>query len=87
MYSNSNSEWARKNENINTEIEGLNQRRNQNGTTDDEKAAIDRRIQELNLRREENNRQMAANACQRIVNKLKNMLPLIYIIFQALIRT
>ena len=75
MYS--NSEWSRKNQNINTEIQGLNQRRNQNDTSDEEKAAIDRRLQELILRREENNRQMAADACQRLVSKLKNVFPLI----------
>ena len=75
MYS--NSEWSRKNQNINTEIQGLNQRRNQNDTSDEEKAAIDRRLQELILRREENNRQMAADACLRLVSKLKNVFPLI----------
>ena len=75
MYS--NSEWSRKNQNINTEINGLNARRNQSGTSDEEKAAIDRRLNELKLRREENNRQMAADACQRMVNKLKNAFPLI----------
>ena len=75
MYS--NSEWSRKNQNINTEINGLNARRNQSGTSDEEKAAIDRRLQELILRREENNRQMAADACQRLVSKLKNVFPLV----------
>jgi len=70
MYS--NSEWSRKNQNINTEINGLNARRNQSGTSDEEKAAIDRRLNELKLRREENNRQMAADACQRMDRMQEN---------------
>ena len=77
MFSNSLENWSRKNQNINTEISGLNQRRNQSSTTDDEKAAIDRRLQELEKKKEENNRQINEAACQRMVIKFKNTLPLI----------
>lgn len=58
------SEWSQKNRNINTEINGLQQRRNQSGTADDEKAAIDRRIEDLEAKRRENISQMTAKACQ-----------------------
>ena len=69
----SQSDWSRKNQNIDTEIIGLQQRRNQSGTKDDERAAIDRRIKDLEEKKRENSRQMYSNAFQVTVIQLWNI--------------
>ena len=69
----SQSDWSRKNQNIHTEIIGLQQRRNQSGTKDDERAAIDRRIKDLEEKKRENSRQMYSNAFQVTVIQLWNI--------------
>ena len=69
----SQSDWSRKNQNIDTEIIGLQQRRNQSGTKDDERAAIDQRIKDLEEKKRENSRQMYSNACQVMVFQLWNI--------------
>lgn len=69
----SQSDWFRKNQNIDTEIIGLQQRRNQSGTKDDERAAIDRRIKDLEEKKRENSRQMYSNAFQVTVIQLWNI--------------
>jgi len=59
----SRSSWSQKADNINTEISGLEQRRNQTGTSESEKTAIDRRIEELKRKKEEILREMSSHAC------------------------
>ena len=67
----SNSEWSRRQQNINTEIRGLQQRRNQNGTSEEEKRGIDERIRDLERMSQEIVREMSAHACDVMVSKYR----------------
>ena len=66
----SQSEEFRKLTNIAEEIRGLQERKKQTGTSQDEKAAIDQRLQELEEKRNENVRKMNARASAEIVSYL-----------------
>ena len=67
----SQSEEFRKLTNIAEEIRGLQERKKQTGTSQDEKAAIDQRLQELEEKRNENVRKMNARASAEIVSYLR----------------
>ena len=67
----SQSEEFRKLTNIAEEIRGLQERKKQTGTSQDEKAAIDQRLQELEEKRNENVRKMNARASAEIVSSLR----------------
>jgi len=54
--------------NIAEEIRGLQERRKQTGTSKDEKAAIDQRLQELEIKKIENVRKMNTMASAEIVS-------------------
>ena len=57
--------------NIAEEIRGLQERKKQTGTSQNEKAAIDQRLQELEEKRNENVRKMNARASAEIVSYLR----------------